>query len=69
MFGWKMKQEKYVPMQWHESRESAWKQFIASCEKFERVVIKNGCATGYMSNDKYGTAIIIPLEMVTVYCE
>src|ERR1700753_4072230 len=51
MFRFKAEKEKYVPMDWHKSRELEWEKFIKACEKFDYVQFKDGRATGYMKND------------------
>lgn len=55
-------------------REGQWKDFIKTCEKFDYVQFKNGCATGYMKhqvsvNPFDGTSILVPHELVKVELE
>lgn len=66
--------EKFVPLDWHNKRNQAWSDFIKTCEMFESVSFKDGCATGYKKGEEpdkifNGTRLLIPFEIITIYIE
>lgn len=51
MFGFKREEEKVVPESWHDMRESAWNDFIKTCERFDYVRFKNSRAVAFMRSE------------------
>lgn len=74
MFFKKKESIKSVPLEWHQSGQRRWEDFIKTCEKFDYIKIKDGCAVGYTKGesegDLYGgTQLLVPFEMITMYIE